>query len=112
MMIKVSKDPRKSSNPFFEGFIGHRMGMAVLVWVLCAGLFFFLGAQAYQSGLISKVMKAASRDSIETVHNYIMGLTAGPERMIIDIKHTDFEKLRYKRDLALKAGILTTAQED
>jgi len=112
VIIKESKNRRKNLDPLLRVLIGHRVSMVIVVLGLYTGLFFFLGAQAHKSGLISKVMKTVSRDSIETVHNYIMGLTAGPERMIIDIKHTDFEKLRYKRDLALEAGILTTDQEN
>ena len=78
MIIKESKNRRKNLDPLLRVLIGHRVSMVIVVLGLYTGLFFFLGAQAHKSGLISKVMKTVSRDSIETVHNYIMGLTAGP----------------------------------
>ncbi|MGH7455235.1 MAG: hypothetical protein ACRENG_28020, partial [bacterium] len=47
------------------------------------------------------------------VPNYIKGnLFAKPERLIIDIKLDDFQKLAYKREIALATRILTAGDDD
>ncbi|HUU27501.1 MAG TPA: CotH kinase family protein [archaeon] len=40
------------------------------------------------------------------------GLFARPERLIIDIKYKDYQKLAYKREIALERGILITEPDD
>lgn len=44
--------------------------------------------------------------------NYINGLTSNPEEIRIDIKNNDFQKLAYKREIALANGILISSDED
>ena len=48
----------------------------------------------------------------ESPLNYISGLTSKPERIVIDIKNNDFQKLAYKREIALADGILITSDDD
>jgi hypothetical protein len=40
----------------------------------------------------------------------VLGSTA--ERLTLDIKHTDFQRLAYKRELALERGLLLTSSDD
>lgn len=44
--------------------------------------------------------------------NYINGLTSNPEKITIDIKNNDFQKLAYKREVAIANGILVSSDED
>ncbi|MEA1882948.1 MAG: CotH kinase family protein [Thermotogota bacterium] len=44
--------------------------------------------------------------------NYINGLKSNPERITIDIKNNDFQKLAYKREIALAQGILIGSDDD
>ena len=44
--------------------------------------------------------------------NYINGLKSNPERITIDIKFNDFQKLAYKRELALAQDILLSSDAD
>ena len=46
------------------------------------------------------------------IENYINGLRSNPERITIDIKHNDFQKLSYKREIALAQGILICSDDD
>ena len=44
--------------------------------------------------------------------NYMKGLTSSPEAITIDIKNNDFQKLAYKREIAIANGILVSSDED
>lgn len=44
--------------------------------------------------------------------NYINGLRSNPEEITIDIKNNDFQKLAYKRELAIENGVLVPSDED
>ncbi|MGE5398837.1 MAG: CotH kinase family protein, partial [Ignavibacteriales bacterium] len=44
--------------------------------------------------------------------NYMNGLTSNPEKITIDIKNNDFQKLAYKREVAIANGILVSSDED
>ena len=43
---------------------------------------------------------------------YVMGLKSNPERITIDIKNNDFQKLAYKREIALANGLLWSSDGD
>lgn len=45
-------------------------------------------------------------------HTFRGMLYARPERITIDIKHEDFQRLAYKREMALEQGILITGEDD
>ncbi len=50
---------------------------------------------------------------LNVIPNYIRGVMyAKPERIVIDIKHKHFQKLAYKRQVALNTGILLTEDDD
>lgn len=44
--------------------------------------------------------------------NYVNGLASSPEKITIDIKNNDFQKLAYKREIAIENGILVPSDED
>ncbi|MGH7456765.1 MAG: hypothetical protein ACRENG_35780, partial [bacterium] len=55
----------------------------------------------------------AVKTKLSLVPNYIKGnLFAKPERITIDVKHEHFQKLAYKREIALATRILTASDDD
>ncbi|MGB9940869.1 CotH kinase family protein [Methanosarcina sp.] len=58
------------------------------------------------------VLSGALRENYRIPINYINGLTSNPEKITIDIKNNDFQKLAYKREIALANGILISSDED
>lgn len=44
--------------------------------------------------------------------NFISSFRSNPERIVIDIKNNDFQKLAYKREIALSDGILISSDDD
>jgi len=55
----------------------------------------------------------AFKTKLNLVPNYVKGnLFAKPERITIDVKHENFQKLAYKREIALATRILTASDDD
>ena len=75
-------------------------------------LIFFIGGVAHKDGIFGKVIKPIIEENIRIPFNYIRSLQANPEHIIIDIKHKDFQKLAYKREVALSKGVLLSKPED
>jgi hypothetical protein len=44
--------------------------------------------------------------------NWIKGLFTVPEQIMIDVKHTDFQRILYKRKIALERGLLFSSSDD
>lgn len=51
-------------------------------------------------------------DKISVVPNFVNGFFTTPQRLIIDIKYKDYQKIAYKRKEALQRGILETSSDD
>ena len=76
----------------------------------------------YYGMYLFKVKKAETYDmflenaveaKLNIIPNYLKGMFgADPERLVIDIKHEHFQKLAYKREIALTRGILLTEADD
>jgi hypothetical protein len=90
----------------------HKVGLGVLVLGLYSGLILIVGAQAHRSGFIGNVKRLVSIERVETLRNYLKGLTAKSEHISIDIKYKNFEKLRYKREEAINKGVLISRADD
>src|SRR3989339_447590 len=65
-----------------------------------------------QSISLSDWGKGLARTKLSVITNYVDGLTARPERISIDIKFKDVQKLEYKRQQALAEGYLYSEDED
>jgi hypothetical protein len=82
----------------------------------------FFGTVDNPSPIVKKIAKAAvpdaglAQDVLQENYkipiNYINGLRSNPERITIDIKFNDFQKIAYKREIALAQGILICSDED
>ncbi len=58
------------------------------------------------------MLSGALHENYRIPVNYIKGLTSNPEEITIDIKNNDFQKLAYKREIAIANGILVSSDED
>lgn len=54
----------------------------------------------------------AVRQNVKLIPKLIAGLQADPTQIMIDIKHTDFQKLAYQREVALRSGVLLKTDDD
>jgi hypothetical protein len=87
-----------------------------LIWVVAIGLyslaFLMLGATMHQRGTLREI-RTALPQGVSIVPKLIRGFGAQPEHhIVIDIKHKHFQKLAYKREVALATGVLLTSSED
>ncbi len=122
MIIKTSQKPNlfpKVLNSFFARFRRLRpMGKIVVCMVLLVAVFIsgmYFARQLHRSGQPESFLgawKLISQSKIRIIPNYFKGLTAKPEKIVIDIKHKDFQKLAYKKEVALDKGILITSADD
>jgi len=83
--------------------------LAVVIYTV---LIFFIGGAAYKDGIFGKVIKPIIEENIRIPFNWIRSFNVNPEHLKIDIKHKDFQKLAYKREVALSKGVLLSKPED
>lgn len=57
-------------------------------------------------------LSGALRENYRIPINYMNGLMSNPEKITVDIKNNDFQKLAYKREVAIANGILVSSDED
>ena len=72
----------------------------------------YIGMDSLDYTEIKTVLSGALHENYRIPINYINGLTSNPEKITIDIKNNDFQKLAYKRELAVANGILVPSDED
>lgn len=107
----------------------------ILVTLVLVGVFFGMVASGFFITIddlsSTSIAKEIARNTLKTVglnphaaKNIIYGamgvingdmynaLMSNPERIVIDIKNNDFQKLAYKREIALADGILFTSDDD
>lgn len=80
--------------------------------ILYTGLVFLIGGAAYKDGIFGKIIKPIITENIRIPINYLKSLRAKPAQIFIDIKHKDFQKLAYKREVALSRGVLLSTPDD
>lgn len=57
-------------------------------------------------------LKMVSQSKLRMIPNYFKGLITTPDRIIIDVKQEDFQKLVHKREEALSSGFLVSQPDD
>ena len=90
-----------------------RVKTLVIILMLC----FYSVALLAMGAFIYRVRhgnaaKYGSAENLKIPFNYIRGLMTNPERITIDVKHMDFQKLSYQREVALARGILIAGDDD
>jgi len=85
-----------------------------LFWYLVVALFtgIVLGAFVHKTEVIGNVIKPLFLSNYRAAAHLIEGRFAAPERIGINIKFLDFQKLAYKRKEALAAGALISSPDD
>jgi len=58
------------------------------------------------------VASGVFQENLRIPANYLKGLSITPERILIDVKFKDFQKLQYKRNQALSEGLLNQSADD
>ncbi|MBU0478234.1 CotH kinase family protein [bacterium] len=111
MIIKESSAPNRLLSNLEKILKNHRIIIAVLVLGLYSGLLFNVGVLAHKKGLTGKIKKAISY-GCKVPYRYIKGLTSNPKQITIDIRHKNFQKLEYKRQIALAMGNLFVTEND
>jgi hypothetical protein len=87
--------------------------LAVLFIISACGAF-VLGAYLNRSGYLTETLEPAIARNTIYLPKKVHALFAKPdvESITIDIKHKDFMKLAYDREIALANGVLFTSEED
>lgn len=84
----------------------------LLVLIFYSGLLISFGGILHKEGFFGEILMPAIKENIRIPFNYIRGIRTSPEHITIDIKHIDYQKLAYKREIALEKGVLHVSQED
>ncbi|MFQ5822506.1 MAG: hypothetical protein ACE5JB_00435 [bacterium] len=133
MILKDSNKPTIILSYFFRILKSNKFIIRVAIICFYSGVVFFFGALAHRSRLISEGMinhilgtriineaLKPLREGIKPIllggfkvpFNYVNSFSANPEHIIIDINHKNFQKLAYKREMALRKGYLEFDDED
>lgn len=111
MLIKKAED---SKGLFF--FFPRTGKLKFFAWLFLLFIYtvsvFFIGGKAYKDGIFGKVLVPIIKENISIPINYFKSLKANPEHIILDVKHEDFQRLAYKREVALSKGVLISDKED
>lgn len=112
MMLKETKEKSPKKRGFFARFFYLWVGLALILIILTSMEY---GRQlAIQNQFIpfQHILGNLIEAKWEVVGNVLKGLFANPDPIYLDIKHKDFQKLVYKRELALQSGKLTTISDE
>jgi hypothetical protein len=95
---------------------GGRLRWAIVTpLILLTGILVFTsGVYMQRTGYLSDVLKPMVMRNVVNLHKKIGATFQTPdvESIIVDIKHKDFMKLAYKRQLAINAGVLFSTGDD
>jgi hypothetical protein len=120
MQLKKDSDRRLNlALRFFKNNKGKTLLIFLVILLIVGVLYAFGELRPAVKEINQMVYKATGVDIyhdyvIYVVHieAYIKGLRSNPERINIDIKNNDFQKLAYKREIALAQHILISSKED
>jgi hypothetical protein len=87
--------------------------LLLLIGVVLGSIFYgMVLVKTGQSISLREWATGLAHAKLSVIPNYLDGLTAKPERIEIDIKFKDHQKLDYKRQQALREGILISEDRD
>ncbi len=86
--------------------------IVLIFLILCISIFSMYFGATLSGRDYRWIAGNAIKSNISIVSNWFKGLTANPEKIMIDIKYVDFQKLEYKRQIALSNQILITGSDD
>ena len=111
MLIKDSKESKRLISKIKKPFIWLVAKKRVLL-VIYSLLIFLLGITAHKEDIFERIKETRFYGSARRPQNFLKGLIANPEHISIDIKYEDFQKLAYKREVALQRRILISSPDD
>lgn len=115
MKIKEYDNKFKKHFIFYKNIKKRRIILLAIIFflfTLYSSAVFITGAVAHKKGF-TKILKSAILSNYRVPLNYLKGLTARPvEKISIDIKFKDFQRLAYSRKIALNKGIFITNSDD
>ena len=104
-------------------FLKNNKGKILIIFLiifLIVGVLYAFGEIGSAAAIPNRIVYTAT--GVDVYHNfislvvhpmnYIKGLRSNPERITIDIKFNDFQKIAYKREIALAQGILISSDDD
>lgn len=108
---------KESNNRGFYFQIINKLKKGKLLFVLSlvfvySALMILLGGVAHKEGVFGEVLIPAMRENVKIPFNYLEGVFYDSEKLIIDIKHKDYQKLAFKRKNALREGVLHPLPDD
>jgi len=98
-------------NRLLISFANLKVIIFIIFFFINALVFIYLGAVVHKNGYHHKLINEIKRLQRIPV-NFVKGIGAEPEYVIIDIKHKHFQKLAYKREMAFNIGNLITCDDD
>lgn len=90
----------------------YKVSLGLIVLFSYSVIMILLGGDLHKEGIFGEVLKPLIQENIKIPGNYIKGILSEPERLVIDIKHKDYQRLAYKRKIALQEGVLHPDTED
>ena len=75
-------------------------------------LIFGAGVAVHRAGLLEGTLDVVSRSTLEQGLRRVRGIFTNPERLVLDISHTDLMNLAHQRDVALERRVLLVSDED
>ncbi|RMF58475.1 MAG: hypothetical protein D6748_08630 [Calditrichaeota bacterium] len=84
----------------------------VLLFIFYTLIIFSFGTFSHSHEFVKNTVYPLIADNLQYLSHFYKGLFAKTEHLTIDIKHKHFLKLAYKREQALKNGILLKSPDD
>ncbi|MFH1395237.1 MAG: CotH kinase family protein [Candidatus Omnitrophota bacterium] len=109
--LSFSKTLKNRIQPFYSL---KRIYLVILIFVCLLTIVLgslYAGMVLYQTGT-THVLKQIAHVKFDTVTNFVKSFTVSPQVITIDISHIDYQKLAYKRQVALENKVLFTSSED
>ncbi len=96
----------------FLSSVSIRTWIFVIVAICVVALAFYAGGKPRLRKPVAQfVNTVVTLQFLSEADKYVKGILASPRSMQIDIKHTNYQKLLFKRDEAFKRGIIVTTDE-
>ena len=91
----------------------HKLLFGIFAILTYGVAMFLLGGVEYKKGIFGKILKPIYEEHVRIPINYVRSLIlAKPEHIYLDISYKDFQKLAYKREIALRNGVLHSSKKD
>ena len=116
-MIIKRDTTRRSVEPVLRNFFGnawrnHPFFSSLAIIAALSSFFFFWGTKAYNNGDFGRILIPIVQSNVRIPFNFLKSMTCEADHIELDIKHTNYMKLCFKRKQALQEGILHVLPTD